>query len=420
MTIPPSDDLLAASQTTPEPKAEATASSSGGAVEDKKTITISKTFRKISDAVKVSDAKIDTAIDSAWRRFNAYDKQAARLKTRYLQFRLYIILASFATTVVAVLDSQAESDTFLKDLLQVSLILLPLLSAAILTFAARFESGIAWVGYRGAAETVKRGIYELRVRRSMTFITQDDIDKLREVVKHANAHLDEMGVTTPLFVDSIDETNPDSSELAKPNYVDMPGKDDGYAPIELDAYIKWRILPQAEWYGKRAVRDYNRTRQYRALILGVSILGPVLAYFGLGVWVAVTVAGIAAISAYLALKQFEQNYGVYNKTARQLEDLVNDYRVKSEGMKLQDKLMWLGQIENVIGGEREVWQLSVLRGQAATEEALNQLVNKATGTVQKIVPEVADILDEDEEDDDEKAPKSTSAAGSTAASAPRG
>lgn len=348
----------------------------------RKEITLTSAFRRLDPDNRISDARVEIALDSAWRRFNAYDKQASDLKHRYMEFRLFIIGASFLTTVLAVIETYTENSDFWSLVLTIALVALPGISAAVLTFAARFESGNAWVGFRGAAETIKRSIYELRVKRAVSIVTQDDLNKLRDIVKRTAQQLDDMGVNTPLFVDSIDEKNPDSKALAKPNYVDMPGKDDGYAPIELEDYMKWRIFPQAEWYRKRAVSDYNKTRIYRASILLLSVAGPVIAAVGLGRWVAVSVAMVSVLSALLSLRQYEQNYGVYNRTARKLEDLVNDYRVNSELMKPAEKLLWLTQIENVISGEREVWQLSVLSGQAATEEALNQLVSDRTSVLQ--------------------------------------
>lgn len=366
--------------------------------EPRRDVSLQDAFDKISDTVKVPDKKINTTLDTAWRRFNAYDNQSGDLKKRYIRYRQFIIVATLATTIAAVMEVQLP-DSIFKFLLQVLLVALPLISAALLTFAARFEGGNAWVGFRVAAENIRRKIYEIRVKRALTLITLDDLEDLHSEVKKSTDSLEELGVTTPVYVDSIDEENPDDEKLVEPNYVDVPSMDDGYSPITMENYIKWRVYPQAEWYRRRAIRDYRLTRAYRALILFVGILAPILVFLELGVWVAVTVALSSSLVAYLALKQYEQNYGVYNNTARKLEDLVGDFRLKMETMKVVQKIQWIKQVENVLAGEREVWQMSVLQGQAATEETLNQLVNRNANALQ-----IRPITIEDEDEEEKQPP----------------
>lgn len=340
-------------------------------------------------AIKATDEKIQLAIDAAWRRSNAYDVQANVLKQRYTLIRLFVIVASFFTTLIAVLEAMTIDDA-LSLIWRFFLVTLPLLSAAILTFAARFEAGNAWVGFRLASEAIKRNIYMLRVKQSYNEITLMDLNQLRKVMENSTSHLEEMGVTTPVLLNSVDaDLDPNVLEPAKPNYVDVPEKDDGYRPMNIREYIEWRVLPQSEWYRKRATSDYQRTRLFRAAILLVGVLGPMVAAFGYGIWVAVTVASVNGLLAYIGLNQYEQNYPVYNKTAQQLENLVNKFRFNEDFFKQEDLLNWMSQVEAVFSGEREMWQLTVLRGQVATEEALTQLVNTRTDVLQRIQPSTA-------------------------------
>jgi hypothetical protein len=340
-------------------------------------------------AIKATEEKIQLALDAAWRRSNAYDFQANMLKHRYTRIRLFVIVASFFTTLIAVFEAMTMNNS-LSLVWRFFLVTLPLLSAAVLTFAARFEGGNAWVGFRLASETIKRNIYMLRVKQSYTDITLKDLNQLRKVMEMSTSHLEEMGVTTPVFLDSVDsDLDPDVLERAKPNYVDVPQKDDGYNPLSVRQYIEWRVLPQSEWYRRRATTDYRRIRFFRGTILLVGVLGPMLAAFGYGIWVAVTVASVNGLLAYVGLNQYEQNYPVYNKTAQQLENLVNKFRFNEDIFKQEDLLNWISQVEAAFSGEREMWQLTVLRGQVATEEALTQLVNTRTDVLQRIQPSTA-------------------------------
>jgi hypothetical protein len=78
---------------------------------------------------------------------------------------------------------------------------------------------------------------------------------------------------------------------------------------------------------------------------------------------------------------------------------VGDFRLKMETMKVVQKIQWIKQVENVLAGEREVWQMSVLQGQAATEETLNQLVNRNANALQ-----IRPITIEDEDEEEKQPP----------------
>ncbi|MBI5930456.1 MAG: SLATT domain-containing protein [Chloroflexi bacterium] len=335
--------------------------------------------------IPASSRKILAALDNAWRRFNAFDEASKLLKTRYKRVRWGIILISFITTCAAVADARySQRDDTVEVLMRVALVILPLLSAAILTFAARFEAGNGWVGFRVAAETIKYSIYELRLKRYLDLVTMDDLDKLAKVIEKTDEQLEGMGVSVPIEINLIDDNEgKESKQFAKPNNyaIDHP-EDDGYSPLALEEYLRMRVLPQAEWYNSRAVIDFKKTRRWRAIILCVGVIGPALAAFGAGYLVAVTVALTNGLLAYIGLQQYEQNYGIYSKTARQLENLVNQLEPKMDNLTSTDILDWVRKIETVFGSEREMWQLTVLRGQSATEEALTQLVNSRTNVLQ--------------------------------------
>ncbi|MBZ0316776.1 MAG: SLATT domain-containing protein [Anaerolineae bacterium] len=340
---------------------------------------------EVPPPIPASSRKILAALDNAWRRFNAFDEASKKLKTRYKRVRWSIILISFITTCAAVADARfSRDDEGLKIFMGVLLVILPLLSAAVLTYAARFEAGNGWVGFRVAAETIKLSIYELRLKRYLDQVTLDDLEKLAKVIEKTDEQLEGMGVSTPIEINLIDNSEgKESKQFAKPNpYATDHSEDDGYSPLALDEYLRMRVLPQAEWYNRRAVADFKKTRQWRAIILFVGVVGPALAAMGVGYLVAVTVALVNGLLAYIGLQQYEQNYGIYSKTARQLENLVNQIEPKMDNLTPPEILDWVRKFETVFGSEREMWQLTVLRGQSATEEALTQLVNSRTSVLQ--------------------------------------
>ncbi|KAB2856342.1 MAG: DUF4231 domain-containing protein, partial [Anaerolineae bacterium] len=174
---------------------------------------------EVPPPIPASSRKILASLDNAWRRFNAFDEASKKLKTRYKRVRWSIILISFITTCAAVIDARfSQDDEGLKIFMGVLLVILPLLSAAILTYAARFEAGNGWVGFRVAAETIKLSIYELRLKRYLDQVTLDDLDKLAKVIEKTDEQLEGMGVSTPLEINLIDDSEgKESKQFAKPN-----------------------------------------------------------------------------------------------------------------------------------------------------------------------------------------------------------
>ncbi len=322
---------------------------------------------------------ITHVVTYAWRRFNSYDEQSKLLKQRYCRIRRLIIVISWLTTLLAVLSTFAGD---LKPLFNLILVVLPLISAGLLAFASRFESGVAWVGFRVAAETIRRGIYTLRVRAYLAPLTQTDLKGFVNLVHQTSDRLESMGVMTPMLTTEFFK---DAQGRVKPGWLDRPQEDDGYTPMSIENYIHWRLEPQTDWYRRRVTRDYRQTRRYRAAILIVGGAGAFLAAAGLGEFVAVTVASVTALVAWLGLMQYETGYNIFMRTIIRLEDALGSFQAEIGPVQLdpatlteaqkEEILRFVGQIEEIFNEERELWRLSVLQGQEATENALAQMVS---------------------------------------------
>lgn len=325
-----------------------------------------------------SPAEIERLLTFAWHRFNSYDGQSGRLKVRYRRIRQAIILVSWLTTFLAVMSAFAgiASNTALKQSLDIMLVALPVLSTILLAYATRFETGVAWVGYRIAAESIRRSIYELRVRGTLKAVRKSDLERLGSTLRETSSRLETMGVTTPMLTDPLDL---ESGRIA-PNWVDNPD-DSGYGPLTIEQYINWRLVPQTNWYRKRVKTDYRRARLYRAAILITAGAGTFLAAIGRGELVAVTVAGVTALVAWLGLMQHESSYGIYMRTIIKLEDTLGTFLIDFNPVAVETPaqkaraLDFVTSAEAIFSEERELWRLSVLQGQESTEGALTQMVS---------------------------------------------
>lgn len=292
-----------------------------------------------------------------------------------------------------------------REMFKVMLVILPLLSTGLLTFAGRFEAGIAWVGFRLVAESIRREIYELRVKAGLTRLTRSDLEKLRQHVLKQRTRLDEMGIAIPLWGDRYEP----GEELIAPNYTD-DDDDDGYSPMSVDEYVNYRVIHQANWYRSRIQKDYHATRIFRAWILFIGGLGAFLAAVDYGEFVAVTVAGVTALQAWLGLREHEYSYNIHVRTLLQLQDRIASYYInlkpicdkhtKTEAEQ-EAIVSYVVSVENVLEEERNTWQQSVLQGQEATEASIAQLVTSTASDWKPEEDEDAARQADDGEDDDE-------------------
>jgi hypothetical protein len=300
------------------------------------------------------------------------------------RFQFFVLVALFAISIVLTLalESMNEAPGLVarRDLIfKLSLIILPLLSTGMLAFASRFETGIAWVGFRLVSEAIRRKIYELRIKAALTPLTEADLEDLRTHVLNQRSKLDEMGINTPLWGDNYQPCD----TLVPPAYTDDP-HDDGYTPLSANEYVNWRLVHQANYYRRRIQGDYGKARSYRGFILFIGALGAFLAAADYGEFVAVTVAGVTALQAWLSLREHEASYGIHVRTLLQLEDRIASYYINLK--KIADKAhktqaeceticSYVGSVEDILDEERRMWKNSVLQGQEATESSLAQLVS---------------------------------------------
>lgn len=327
---------------------------------------------------------IDQMLMFAWQRFNDYDLQACKSKKGYTRFRQSLIVVSMVTTYVAVASTMSfvQYNLIVSNMVNVILIILPLIGAGLLSYATRFESGKDWVGYRIAAESIRRGIYSLRIKVWLNIATEADLKNLDNLINDTGESLKGLGVTTPAHTNpfSLDQTE------VTPNWVDVPEKDNGYTPMSLYDYIHFKIAPQINWYRYRVKYDYRRTRMGRAVILVVSGIGVLLTALGWSTWgTATTMAGVNGLIATLNLSQSETNYRNYMRTVRKIENALRhfgftfgDYNRPLEELTVEEKseiLDFVREIETIFNNERDVWRASVLQVQDETESSIARMVN---------------------------------------------
>src|SRR5256885_1781839 len=89
----------------------------------------------------------DQVLLAAWRRFLDYDAASANQKVHHTRIRTSIILLGFAASALAVAITYRASNPVIESIgeyLHAALIILPIISAGLLTYASMFAPSLSW------------------------------------------------------------------------------------------------------------------------------------------------------------------------------------------------------------------------------------------------------------------------------------
>src|SRR5258708_6100702 len=243
----------------------------------------------------------DLALQAAWRRFLDYDTAAGFQKVSHTRIRSTIIVLGLVASVLAV--ASTYSGLFidpLKTPIRVVLIFVPILSAALLTYAYQFSPSLSWVAYRIGAELVRREIYLYRMQAGdYTGLTPGQQQQLILTrLSEANKRVNKIGAPDPYLQTTIVDIP--KAVVGKTN---NPA-DHGFSTLTPDEYITSRIEPQKDWYIKKARSDYSQMRRWRVYGLGAAAASSAVAALGVEPMVAATTAVGVALATYMELQMY--------------------------------------------------------------------------------------------------------------------
>src|SRR5258708_30785720 len=203
----------------------------------------------------------DQALQAAWRRFLDYDVAAQIQKVNHTRIRTTIITLGLVASVLAVASTYTDSPfiVYIAPAIRVVLIFVPILSAALLTYAYQFSPSLSWVAYRIGAELVRREIYLYRMQAGdYTGLTPGQQQQLILTrLNEANKRVNKIGAPDPYL-----QTTTIDIPKAIAGKTDTPA-DDGFSALTPDEYITYRIVPQKDWYIRKARSDYANMRRWR-------------------------------------------------------------------------------------------------------------------------------------------------------------
>ncbi len=193
-----------------------------------------------------------------------------------------------------------------------ALLVIPIVLTVLVAAASRFKAGTKWLLLRGGAEAIKRELYGYRTRTGQYQEAPETL--LTRRVEEITRRTMRTEVNTSALV-----APPGGAGLPPATGGTPP--DDGLSWLPAGRYVQVRRDDQLAYYRRKAVRLEAQLRLVAWLTFGVGGVGTYLAAVGQQVWIALTTAGVAALSAYLGYRQTESTLTKYNQSATDLANV---------------------------------------------------------------------------------------------------
>jgi hypothetical protein len=159
------------------------------------------------------------------------------------------------------------------------------------------------------------------------------------------------------------------------------GGDDGFSVLTADRYIEIRLGDQLNYFRTRAVKHERRLKviQWSTFVIGG--LGSLLAAINRQVWIALTTAMAAALTAYLNLEQTEITLTKYNQAATDLGNIKAWWTAlpREEQAKQANVDALVDHTEQVLQSELEGWVQQMQNTLAELRKGQAQAIEREPG-----------------------------------------
>lgn len=350
-----------------------------------------------------------TLVD-AWQVFADFDLNAINTQERFRRLRRQILMLGVVATIMAILyEFYISASTFaiagitLSGVFRVIVVMLPITVSMLLTWASKFERGLNYVLLRGAAETIKREIFEFRTKKGEYNDVANALEpreiKLYQRIQTISERLMKTEVNKDGLVTFKGELPPKNALAQKTDTKGTKSKkddetkylDDGFSYLSPDDYLRVRLEDQLSFYQRKVVRYGETVRRLNWRIILFGAIGTALAAFGLEIWIAATTAIVGAITTYLEYNQYENTLIGYNQAARDLESIRMWWRA-TPALEKEDHSTFERLVENtekVLANEHGSWIQNM-------KDALEALVEDD----QKLRIEMEEIVEKFQNDPD--------------------
>lgn len=368
-----------------------------------------------------SQPQIDYVLLMAWRRLMYYDRISFNEKDNFIKLRKTVILLTFFGSLASIsamlFDMLGNEALSFIGLLALAL---PIIALAVMQYTARYAAPTTWIQYRYAAEKIRSNIYLYRtrtgiyntdpakrdnllqkaVREAGKIITNSvPLDKQAVDRRLAQTQAEKLDATTPAdktpYEQALDEIRP---------ALRYSGGDDGFMlPLDIEQYIKTRVHHQRDWYRDQVQKDYIGAKRLSMVSLSITALGSV-AGLALGSqqvqWVglvAVANALSASVNAWGNARMFGKTYGIYDRTARLLEEVEGDwYAYQNDPEFVSNYSQYLNdfvqQVEAILMGELDSWYSIATETQLTNDQVLVSNIRDLQTDIKQTPEEITESL----------------------------
>ena len=313
-----------------------------------------------------------------WDQFATYDTNAVREQVKFKRVQNSILVLGVIAVLLALFQAQLfgvdEPDPFslLYEALRWSIIIAPILIAALIAISNQFKSGNKWIMLRSGAESLKREIFRYRAQAGIygDEATQEKTREQKLADKLTKIRRQVMKTAV-------------SEGALKPHGKTIPS-DLGF--LSSSGYIESRLEDQRKWYqGKTAGLETKlRALQWSTTLIGG--LGTLLAAVGFELWVALTTALAAALATYLEYTRTENTLVLYNQVATDLKNIVtwwNTLSLDEQDMPSNHDLL-VQQTEQALETEHSGWVQNMTEALAELQEQQAALVDQVKADVEMV------------------------------------
>ncbi|MGE5249679.1 MAG: SLATT domain-containing protein [Bacteroidota bacterium] len=322
---------------------------------------------------------------TAWQRFADYDTNSVRHRRRWRLLKdLPLYLGAISTLLVLIYSTTNLNGASLIEGNQSSLwanaytgfmrglgslfqtypgwdlffrfiiILFPIAASIALGIETRLKLGSKYILLRGAAESIKRGIYSYRVLKSHGKKNPDimlpfDAKDLAIHLEKASKVLQDTDVNESAYV-------PYGGPIP-PNMFGAEEYDDGFSPLDPETYVRIRIGDQLKFFTLRTIKYERQIRSLQIVMLILGGIGTFLAAVGAQYWLPLTAAIISAMTAFLEYRQLEQILTKYNLTKASLENTQAWWLALPDSERNKDKNVQklVRNVEAILESENQGW-----------------------------------------------------------------
>jgi hypothetical protein len=319
---------------------------------------------------------------TAWQRFAEYDLNSSRHRAQWRWLKNVPLILGVVSTLLVLIHSTPGTNLVLEEgqnqlwssvyasfmngltvvrasplldlIFRFTIILLPITASIVLGIETRLKLGSKYILLRGAAESIKRGIYSFRVLGHRDGNNADTMLPYNE--QGLASHLTK--ISKILLESDVNEAafSPYEGRIP-PNMFGAEAYDDGFSPLDPETYVKIRVGDQLKFYTLRTNQYEKRIRRLQYLMLVFGGLGTFLAAIGAQYWLPFTAAIVSAATAYLEYQQLEQILTKYNLTKSSLENARANWLALPESERFEDKNVQrlVRDVEATLESENQGW-----------------------------------------------------------------